>query len=597
MLAKKLAHLDPETDPFHDFRNFLYYIFTEVLMFGEPDPIQYDIADYIQNATVGPDGKTRQQVQAMRGCGKSVIAAIYCCWLWYCNPTIRIVYVGSNQDLVDASAKLIKDLLDGSELLQNLRPQDQDGYSLHHGRKVKALGQPTNQVSKFDVRGAGPGRDPSFVARPVFGGWTGYHPDIFLCDDCEIPENSLTELKRKRLMAKLLEAESLVLEDGKILYMGTPQTEDSIYLKLHAQGYIIRRWPAELPDMRDEAQCANVSPYLMDRSEAEGPGHPSYPERFGVEILLEKQAKSRAYYNLQMLLNPNLLDEERYPLKLRNAIVFSTPMDMAPAQIVWGTTNRRDDIEHAGRAKDFWCGPGYVSDEWLPFTHKVLYIDPKGGGADSVGWVVTAFLNGMVFVLDAGELAAGTSGTSEAVMMKLSHTALKYEVKQVIVESNWGGSKDESTYAKLLAPVMARINGPTQIDVNHVSGQKEVRILDCLEPIFNCHRIIFSEQAAKCVALSSQIARITRSRGALQHDDIIDALYGAIAPFASMVVLDPQVKEQEHKKAQALAVAKEFDEWTRKNTSWLKTAPKGKPQHQSQRGRRWGNVGPRQRRW
>lgn len=597
MLLKKLAHIDPDTDPFHDFRNFMYHEFTEVLKYGEPDPIQYDIAAYLMDmARKGQDGKVRKQIQAMRGCGKSVIAAIFCCWLWYCNPTIRIVYIGSNQDLTDASAKLVKYMLDNSPLLSHLKPQDEDQYQMRHGRKLKNLGGLTNQVSKFDVRGAGPHRDPSFTARPVFGGWTGHHPDIFLCDDCEIPENSLTELKRKRLMAKLLEAESLVLEDGMILYMGTPQTEDSIYLKLHAQGYLIRRWPAELPNPADEKQTENVSPWLIERAEEEWRENeicPSYPERFGVEVLLEKMAKSRAYYNLQMLLNPNLADEERYPLKLRNAIVFNCPSDMAPRQIVWGTTDALDHIEHAGRNKDCWFGPGFVSPEYEPFQGKVMYIDPKGGGADSVGYAVVGFLNGVVYVLDAGALAPGQSGTSVEVLRKLARTAFEFEVKHIIVESNWGGSKDESTYAKLLQPIVAEECGAVQITVNHVSGQKEVRILDCLEPIFNCHRIVFSERAAACLDLSGQIGKITRERGALLHDDVIDALYGAVAHYADKVVLDPAAQAEKQAEADRKAVAKEFDDWTKKNTSWLGNKPKQRPGPMRRGG--WGRAG--QRRW
>ena len=598
MLAVKLAHIDSAVDPFHDFRNFLYYVFVDVLRLPEPDPMQYDIADYMQNAEAGPDGKIRQQVQSMRGCGKSVIAAIYCCWLWYCNPDIRVLYLGSNQDLVDISAKLVKDILDASELLQPLRPQDEDQYTLRHGKKIKALAQSTNQTNQFDVRGRGPGRDASFCGRPVFGGWTGRHPDIIIADDCEIPENSMTELKRKRLMNKLLECESLTLNEGKILYMGTPQTEDSIYLKLHDQGYRIRRWPAELPDPEDAKLSENVSPWLIERvtEGGEEPGSPSYPERFPMEVLLEKQAKSRAYYNLQMLLNPNLADEERFPLKLRNAIVLDVPRDMAPSQIVWGTQDRRDDIEHAARARDHWVGPGFVSEEWAEYTGKVMYIDPKGGGADSVGYAVVAFLNGMIFVLAAGGLAPGASGTSDAVMRKLASIAAEHAVNRVVVESNWGGSKDESTYARLLQPVMAEVNGPTQIDLNYVTGQKERRILDCLEPIFNCHRIVFTEKAARCVDLSHQIARITRDKGSLDHDDVIDALYGAVAQFANLVVLDPATRLKEQQDAERKETVKEFDEWI--ENSWLggSKKPPTKPQHQSlRRSARWGAAGTRRR--
>jgi hypothetical protein len=91
MIDVKLVGLDPIENPFHDFRNFLYYIFTEVLLFGPPHPVQYDIADWLQNCPVSDDGIRRAQTQAMRGCGKTVIACAFCVWLWYINPTIRIL--------------------------------------------------------------------------------------------------------------------------------------------------------------------------------------------------------------------------------------------------------------------------------------------------------------------------------------------------------------------------------------------------------------------------------------------------------------------------------------------------------------------------
>jgi len=360
-------------------------------------------------------------------------------------------------------------------------------------------------------------------------------------------------------------------------------------MKLHDQGYIIRRWPAELPDPDDLQQAANVSPWLLDRvRNGEQPGDPSYPERFGVQILLAKRAKRLAYYNLQMLLNPNLMDDARYPLKLRNAIVLDVPSDCAPGNVVWGTQNLRPDIEHGGRGKDCWAGPAWVSDEYEPYTGKLLYIDPKGGGADSVGYVALAHLNGMAFILEVGGLAPGQDGTSEAVMIKLAKVAAQHEIKRVVVESNFGGAgKSISTYAKLLAPVMARWNGATQIDTRYVQGQKEIRILDCLEPVFNHHRIIFCERAAKCVELSGQIGKITRDRGSLMHDDIIDALYGAIDDISQVLNLDPEVREEEERNRQALAVSKEFDEWARKNQPYSKnktrTGPKGHPQISQER--------------
>jgi hypothetical protein len=320
MIDVKLVGLDPIENPFHDFRNFLYYIFTEVLLFGPPHPVQYDIADWLQNCPVSDDGIRRAQTQAMRGCGKTVIACAFCVWLWYINPTIRILTISSVAAKAAEFAGLVKQILDSAELVQHLRPNPDEEYSLHHGKRRDALKKSKNTETAFDVHGCGPGKDPSFAAYGVYGGYTGSHPDVIIPDDCEIPENSLTVTKRTRLYNKLHELESLVLEGGMVMPMGTPQTEESIYNKLDDAGYPVRRWPAELVDPSDEERSRCVAPMLLNRVRSgEGqPGDPSYPERFPVSRLIEKKAKGLAYYNLQMLLDTN---EEphcvRHPLRLR----------------------------------------------------------------------------------------------------------------------------------------------------------------------------------------------------------------------------------------------------------------------------------------
>lgn len=575
MLATKLAESQlPADDPFRDFRNFLYYIFTTVLEFGEPDPIQYDIADWMVNLPAKSDGIKRGQVQAMRGCGKSVIACALCCWFWYMNPTIRITMVGSNEKKAAEFASLVKQIIDRAELLEHLRPSDEDQYTMRRGRKVKQLAIATNQVLAFDVRGAGPGKDPSFGAFPVFGGWTGSHPDVLIPDDVEIPENSGTVLKREKLYGKLREGESLVMEKGMLLYMGTPQTEESIYTKLDEAGYEIRKWPAELPNLDDEDQTHNVAEWILERVAAgEKPGMPSYPERFPVERLIEKKAMGLAYYNLQMLLNTRLSDEERYPLKLRNLIVYDAAADLAPTNCVWGTLSEKPLIESFGFTGDRFFGPGYVEPTFEEYQDKVMYIDPKGGGSDSVGYAVAAVLNGIIYILDAGGLAVGTAGgTSDVVMERLARIAATWQVKRVCVESNWGGSKYESAYANLLQPVMGKWNGPTSIELRYVQGQKEKRILDCLEPIVNSHRLVVSETVARHGAggaparsLWYQFTHLTRESGSLGHDDEIDALYGAVNEFVEMVVLDPEVQERERAHAEAVKVAEDWDRETRRN--------------------------------
>jgi hypothetical protein len=72
--------------------------------------------------------------------------------------------------------------------------------------------------------------------------------------------------------------------------------------------------------------------------------------------------------------------------------------------------------------------------------------------------------------------------------------------------------------------------------LNH-STQKELRIIDTLEPVMSGHRLIVDQKlieedfnSAKDIkySLFYQLTRITKDRGALNHDDRLDALAMAV---------------------------------------------------------------------
>lgn len=600
MLAEKLAGIDPDNNPFHDFRNFAYHIFHDVLKLDTPHDIQYDIMEWLMDLPVCPDGIRRGQTQAMRGCGKSVIFCVFCCFLWYCNPTIRIALICANESKAEEFANLIKQILDSSELLEHLRPDPDESIVYRHGKKIRGLAKGTNQALRFDVRGAGPGKDPSFACYPLFGGWAGAHPDLLGFDDIEIPDNSGTPAKRKKILDKTREGESLIMEGGTILYMGTPQTEESVYFKLEQMGYAIRRWPSELPDPRDPVRSKNVSPWLLGRVlEGEEIGSPSYPERFNRMRLIEKKGKGMAYYALQMLLDPSYADAERFPLKLSDLIVLDVASDMAPTTVAWGGyLQRMEHLEQFGFTGDYLCGPGHVADQWEPMSQVILYIDPKGGGADSIGYAVVGCCAGMIYLIEVGSVAVGgAGGTADATMVKLAKVAAKWGVKRVVVESNWGGSKNESAWAKLFQPVLLKYAGNVAVDLNYVSGQKEVRILDVLEPLVGSHRLVVSTQV--CANrhddtrrhLLHQMTHITRDRGALAYDDEIDAVYGGVSQFIDQVQIDPEKRAAEQSVAASVATAKAWDERTKKHgtkidgDAWRKQRERRRPQ--LTRGKRW----------
>lgn len=576
ILAKRAGSV--ESNPFYDFRNFTYYLFTEAFGFESPSPLQYDIADFMQNLPIGKDKIRRGQVQSMRGAGKTYLAVTLGLWFLWMDPDIKVLALSS----IDRKAKdfvaLSRQLISTAPLLKHLKPKQAKDGDVERDQKDGAIGFDVGTITR-------PSKELSLQSYPIFGAFTGCHPDVIISDDIETPENALTVGKRAKLMSKAYEYESLINPGGYIVHMGTPQSEDSVYIKLEKSGYPIRRWPSEAPNLANQGACENVSPWILKavRDGTMQPGDPTYPERFGKDQLMAKQSiYGPSMYALQMLLDTTLADKDRYPLRLRDLIVMDCHPEMAPQRVIWGTVNKVEHIDPQGLPGDCYYGPASRDEKYIAYTASVMFIDPKGRGADAVGYAVVKALNGTLYALDVGQVAAGkgNDGASEAAMTKLAKIAQRWGIKRVAVEKNHG----DGMYNKLLAPIMAKINGPTAVEERTSTGQKELRILDVLEPLVAVHGLVVTPQVASNDALMYQYTRLRRERGCLQHDDMIEALAAACAELVDLVQIDAE-------KQIASRSAKEKDEMIRAfqkgmtHLDFTGTVPK------FTQGRTWGSKG------
>ena len=105
----------------------------------------------------------------------------------------------------------------------------------------------------------------------------------------------------------------------------------------------------------------------------------------------------------------------------------------------------------------------------------------------------------------------------------------------------------------LLKPIMSRIHPCTIEEVRH-SKQKELRIIDTLEPVMNQHRLVVSQEMIKediklepDHQLFKQMTRITKDKGAIKHDDALDALAIAVAYWVERMDRDQELSFNEHK--------------------------------------------------
>ena len=126
---------------------------------------------------------------------------------------------------------------------------------------------------------------------------------------------------RDKLSEAVKEFDAILKPGGTITYLGTPQTEQSLYNALPDRGYAMRVWPARYPS---EDQLINygserLAPFIIKRLEGEPAlvGRTTDPRRFSDDDLLERELSyGHSGFQLQFMLDTRLSDMEKYPLKL-----------------------------------------------------------------------------------------------------------------------------------------------------------------------------------------------------------------------------------------------------------------------------------------
>jgi hypothetical protein len=266
------------------------------------------------------------------------------------------------------------------------------------------------------------------------------------------------------------------------------------------------------------------------------------------------------------MLDTSLSDAEWYPLKLHDLIVFSTNSEKAPRTVQWGPDTGRGniikDIPNVGFSGDYLLRPLFIDAEWVSYDQIMLYVDPAGRGKDETAWAVIAQLNGLLYLLSVG----GVIGDPASAMKLIALDCKKWRTKEVIVEPNYGGLMWIMAFQPILEAVY-----PGKCSVKEsewAKGQKEVRIIDTMEPVLTSHRLIVNEAILRedlktddrSYSLMYQLTHITRERGALTHDDRLDALAGGIAYYMASMAADVKSSAAQQKAAEEEALIEAFED-------------------------------------
>lgn len=372
----------------------------------------------------------------------------------------------------------------------------------------------------------------------------------------EVPNNSGTQMQRDKLAEAVKEFDSILKPNGQIIYLGTPQCEMSLYNELQNRGYECRIYPVVYPETRKERETYGdrLAPFIANAYDLEPTlaGKPTDPDRFN-ELEIEKRRLSygKAGFALQFLLNTNLSDAEKYPLKVSDLIVAD--LDMTETSLKWswasGGSQRLSNVPCVALKGDYYYAPFSRSEELSAYTGTIMSIDPSGRGKDETAFCVIKYLNGYLFLMEVGGYK---DGYSDEVLTLLANKCKFWGVNTIVYESNFG----DGMFGKLLAPVVNKIH-PCELIESRSNSMKEARIIDNLEPVLMRHKLIvntsvitddytkYQEDSGQQYSLIYQMTRLSRERGSLAHDDRIDCLSQGVEYWKEFMDRDADVGVQE----------------------------------------------------
>ncbi|MGL5261216.1 MAG: phage terminase large subunit, partial [Bacteroides sp.] len=428
--------------------NFVDFCYDGLKFLGfEATRMQLHIA---KDLNLSPD---RFMIMAARGEGKTMITALYAVWSLIQDPTKIILVVSGFGEKAEEIAKLIYQIIMQWDILVYLRPDT----------SKKDL----NSASKFDVHWAlkGINQSPSVTCLGITASLVGRRADILISDDVETITNGMTPAQRDKL-DRLTQEYTAIVTHGKIIYLGTPQTKDSIYNRLPGKGYKISIFPARYPTQSDmEKYGDKLASYIIEDIERLGEslqtgggisgklGQPVDPMRYDESDLIEKETELGSEgFALQYMLDTELSDALRQQLKPSDLIVANFSQERVPEKIDWACVQQNQVRFQPGfGSPDANMYYGIIPQcDWQdkPKDRVYCYIDPAGGGQDELAWSIGFSQAPYIHWVYTGGVRGGLTDTNTN---HLIDTFIEYGVTRILVETNMGHGLFEINLRKAIA--------------------------------------------------------------------------------------------------------------------------------------------------
>jgi hypothetical protein len=189
-----------------------------------------------------------------------------------------------------------------------------------------------------------------------------------------------------------------------------------------------------------------------------------------------------------------------------------------------------------------------LQGEWHPYTETICSVDPSGRGTDETTAAYLSQRNGFLYL---HQMRAYRDGYSDNTLLDILRGCKKFGVTKIVIESNFGDGIVGELFKKHLVQTKQTID----IEEVRANVRKEERIIDTLEPVLNQHRLVVDKSVIDwdfksnpdeppekrlMYMLFYQMSRMCREKGAVKHDDRIDALAQGVKYFTDAFAISAQ---------------------------------------------------------
>ena len=436
-----------------------------------PD-LHFDMASWLERRWLNRD--TQLLLMAFRGGGKSTIAGLFCCWLIYRNPNIRILVLAADFILARKMVGNVKRILERHPLTTRLKPERPDQWA----------------GDRFTVQREGELRDPSMLAKGVTSNITGSRADVVICDDVEVPNTCDTAEKRDALRARLGEIDYILVPGGTQFYIGTPHSYHSIYrVAGEAENFLAGFHRMELPILKPD-------------------GTSRWPERFSdVDIETIKRRTGPNKFASQMMLTPVNIAEGRLEPDL---------IGFYNENLSYSEAGRRPVLHLGGTrlvSASAWWDPAFGKQNGDNSVFAAVFSDAQGG----------RYLHHICYIRPNCQSDEDT-GDDEATRQCriVAQMARELYLPAIAVEINGIG--------RFLPGILRRELARTgyRCAVIEISSRrpKHIRILEAFDIVLAARALQAHDSVRHTPFLEEM--RDWRPEGGKGHDDGLDAVAGAL---------------------------------------------------------------------